>query len=42
MIGREVWLFGWLYVWELYGQGVRNEGTPQVETITQWRLERVE
>lgn len=42
MIGREVWLFGRLYVWELYGCGLRNEGTPRVETVTQWRLELAE
>jgi hypothetical protein len=41
MIGREVTLFGKLYVWELYGDGVVNEGTPMVETKVQWRLERL-
>jgi|1185.fasta_scaffold1716340_2 hypothetical protein len=39
MIGRQVALFGRQYVWELYGCGTRNVGTPQVETVTQWRLE---
>lgn len=38
MIGRRIVLFDRTYEWELHALGLRNEGTPMVETITQWRL----